>query len=227
MMSVGVAVRLEHAVDAGAAGVDDPLGDALVVEVHDLLAEVEVLEQRRTALARPSASRRCARAARPVRVVRKSLSCAGTFETRGARIGCDDRSPVSRPIGALLLAPAARRPGSRAAPSASHASSSSSTRTSSSPLVSVAPVRGLGHPPIPDGAMCKRERSSDGGPVARGATGASRQLRISSRRPSQRRRPSRRHRSPHRRLRGRVPSSPASARRRRPESRPSPFRAVC
>ena len=43
--------RLERAVRAGAAGVHDPLGDALVVEVHDLLAEVEVLEQRRAPLA--------------------------------------------------------------------------------------------------------------------------------------------------------------------------------
>ena len=46
-------VVLEVAVRAEAAGVDDPLGDALVVEVEDLLAEVEVLEQRRAALADP------------------------------------------------------------------------------------------------------------------------------------------------------------------------------
>ena len=44
-------VGLEEAVRAVAAGVDDALGDALVVEVEDLLAEVEVLEQRRAALA--------------------------------------------------------------------------------------------------------------------------------------------------------------------------------
>ena len=30
---------------AGAPGVDDPLGDALVVEVHDLLAQVVVLQE--------------------------------------------------------------------------------------------------------------------------------------------------------------------------------------
>ena len=36
---------------AEAPGVHDPLGDALVVEVEDLLAEVEVVEQRRAALA--------------------------------------------------------------------------------------------------------------------------------------------------------------------------------
>ena len=36
---------------AVAAGMDDPLGNALVVEVEDLLAKGEVLEQRRTALA--------------------------------------------------------------------------------------------------------------------------------------------------------------------------------
>ena len=39
-------VGLEVAVGAEAAGVHDALGDALVVEVEDLLAEVEVLEQR-------------------------------------------------------------------------------------------------------------------------------------------------------------------------------------
>jgi hypothetical protein len=37
-------VDLEVAVGAGAAGVDDALGDALVVEVRDLLAEVEVFQ---------------------------------------------------------------------------------------------------------------------------------------------------------------------------------------
>ena len=42
-------VVLEVAVGAVAAGVDDALGDALVVEVEDLLAEVEVLQQRRAA----------------------------------------------------------------------------------------------------------------------------------------------------------------------------------
>ena len=46
-------VVLEVAVGAEAAGVDDPLGDPLVVEVEDLLPEVEVLEQRRAALAGP------------------------------------------------------------------------------------------------------------------------------------------------------------------------------
>ena len=45
-------VDLEAAVGAGAARVDDALRDALVVEVGDLLAEVEVLEQRGAALAR-------------------------------------------------------------------------------------------------------------------------------------------------------------------------------
>ena len=44
-------VVLEEAVGAEAAGVHDALGDALVVEVEDLLAEVEVLQQRRAALA--------------------------------------------------------------------------------------------------------------------------------------------------------------------------------
>ena len=44
-------VRLEEPVGAEASGVDDPFGDPFVVEVEDLLAEVEVLEQRRSALA--------------------------------------------------------------------------------------------------------------------------------------------------------------------------------
>ena len=43
------AVALEVPVRPEPAGVDDPLGDALVVEVEDLLAEVEVLQQRRPA----------------------------------------------------------------------------------------------------------------------------------------------------------------------------------
>ena len=46
-MSASDSVQLEAAVGAGAPGVDHPLGDALVVEVHDLLAEVVVLEQGR------------------------------------------------------------------------------------------------------------------------------------------------------------------------------------
>ena len=46
-------VVLEVAVGAVAARVDDPLGDALVVEVEDLLAEVEVFQQRRAAGADP------------------------------------------------------------------------------------------------------------------------------------------------------------------------------
>ena len=49
MTSDGGAVGLEHAVRRRAAGVHDALGDALMVEVGDLLAEVEVLQQRRAA----------------------------------------------------------------------------------------------------------------------------------------------------------------------------------
>jgi hypothetical protein len=48
----GAAVADEHAVRAVAARVHDPLGDALVVEVHDLLAQVVVLQQRRAAVPR-------------------------------------------------------------------------------------------------------------------------------------------------------------------------------
>ena len=66
------AVALEDAVRAGPAGVDHPLRDALVVEVRDLLAEVEVLQQRRATLARPSASGRCRAAGRRCAVVRNA-----------------------------------------------------------------------------------------------------------------------------------------------------------
>ena len=43
--------RLEYAVRARAAGMDDPFGNALMVEVEDLLTQHEVLEQRRATLA--------------------------------------------------------------------------------------------------------------------------------------------------------------------------------
>ena len=42
-------VVLEEAVRAVAAGMNDALGDSLVVEMEDLLAEMEVFEQRRPA----------------------------------------------------------------------------------------------------------------------------------------------------------------------------------
>ena len=45
-------VRLKEAVRARAARMDDPLGNPLVIEVRDLLAEDEVFEQRRPACAR-------------------------------------------------------------------------------------------------------------------------------------------------------------------------------
>ena len=45
--------QFEEAVGAIAAGMDDALGNALMVEVEDLLAEVEVLQQRRAARALP------------------------------------------------------------------------------------------------------------------------------------------------------------------------------
>ena len=43
--------RLEHAVRARSAGVNDPLGDPLVIEVEDLFAKDEILQQRRPARA--------------------------------------------------------------------------------------------------------------------------------------------------------------------------------
>ena len=55
MRSEARAVADEGAVRAGAAGVHDPLGDALVVEVGDLLAQVVVLQEGRPA--RPGAQR--------------------------------------------------------------------------------------------------------------------------------------------------------------------------
>ena len=46
-------VVLEIAMGAKAAGMDDPLGNALVIEVKDLLAKVKVFQRRRAALADP------------------------------------------------------------------------------------------------------------------------------------------------------------------------------
>ena len=59
------AVVLEVAVDAEAAGVDDALGDALVVEVEDLLAEVEVFQQAPGRGGRPGACSGRRRRGRP------------------------------------------------------------------------------------------------------------------------------------------------------------------
>ena len=42
-------VRLKDTVRCSTPGVHDPLGNALVIEVSDLLAQMEVLEQRRSA----------------------------------------------------------------------------------------------------------------------------------------------------------------------------------
>ena len=47
--------KFEVAIRAGAARMDDALGDALVIEVEDLLAKGEVLE-RASARARPRAA---------------------------------------------------------------------------------------------------------------------------------------------------------------------------
>jgi hypothetical protein len=66
-------VGLEVAVRAEAARVHDALGDALVVEVEDLLAEMEVLQQRGPAGADPSMSSGRRRRA-PSRVVRRGPS---------------------------------------------------------------------------------------------------------------------------------------------------------
>ena len=49
---LGGAVAAEHAVRRGAAGVHRTLRDALVVEVHDLLPQVVILQQRRAACPR-------------------------------------------------------------------------------------------------------------------------------------------------------------------------------
>ena len=50
-MPASESVKFEEAVRAEAAGVDDALGDALVVEVLDLFEEDVVFEQGRAALA--------------------------------------------------------------------------------------------------------------------------------------------------------------------------------
>ena len=63
--AVGGAVADEDAVRGGAAGVHDPLGDALVVEVRDLLAEVVVLEQGRARARRPCSEWSVSRTRRP------------------------------------------------------------------------------------------------------------------------------------------------------------------
>jgi hypothetical protein len=73
-------VALEEAVRGGAARVHDALGDALVVDMGDLLAEDEILEQRRSA--QPSLQR--------ILVVRDrerpgSSSGAGRRNRRGTR----------------------------------------------------------------------------------------------------------------------------------------------
>ena len=65
-------VGLEEAVGAEAAGVDHALGDALVVEVEDLLAEVEVLEQRRAPRHRRAACSGRRRPGTPCWVVRRA-----------------------------------------------------------------------------------------------------------------------------------------------------------
>ena len=50
-MSASESVNSKIAVRAGAAGMNDALGDALMIEVVDLFAEDEIFEQGRTALA--------------------------------------------------------------------------------------------------------------------------------------------------------------------------------
>jgi len=45
-------VNLKEAVGAGAAGVNDAFGNALVIEVGDLLAEMKIFEEGRSAFAR-------------------------------------------------------------------------------------------------------------------------------------------------------------------------------
>ena len=45
----------EGSVGGGSPGVNDPLGNPLVVEVHDLLAEVKIVEKGRATVADPQA----------------------------------------------------------------------------------------------------------------------------------------------------------------------------
>ena len=75
-------VALEVAVRGRAARVHDALRNALVVEVRDLLAQDEVLEQRGPAQRRPSASSGCRRSSTPWFVV--SARARGSTRTRSS-----------------------------------------------------------------------------------------------------------------------------------------------
>jgi hypothetical protein len=60
-------INLEYSVPGGASRVHHAFGDALVVEAHDLLAQMKVFEQRGTARPRMQTNRRSSRFARPDR----------------------------------------------------------------------------------------------------------------------------------------------------------------
>ena len=92
-MLAGVAVAHEDAVRAGAARVHHPLGDALVVEVGDLLAQVVVLQQRRSALPRLERVVGVAQPQRPGTVVRNA-PCWATSAGAASVVGAGRRTAV-------------------------------------------------------------------------------------------------------------------------------------
>ena len=94
------AVGPKHPVCRGATRVDDPLGDPLVVEVRDLLAEMEVLHQRRARGGPPSGSGPCPGAATParwsetLRPARPSPGSPTSASDASDRHGVDSEAPV-------------------------------------------------------------------------------------------------------------------------------------
>ena len=91
-MPVGVAVADEDAVRAGSAGVHHTLGDPLVVEVRDLLAQVVVLQQGRAALPR---LQRVVGVAQPQTLGRRQeRALLGHVGRRGVGLGTGRRTPV-------------------------------------------------------------------------------------------------------------------------------------
>ncbi len=99
-----------------APGVDDPFGDALMVEVHDLLAQMEVVEQRRPALADPEAVVGVVHRDTPA-VVRVSPPCAhaGATASLGAPGDLADLRPPE-PAGLAMMPSCGRPVGARRLP---------------------------------------------------------------------------------------------------------------
>ena len=91
--ALGGAVGLEDAVGSGAARVHDPLGDAFVIEVADLLAQVMVLQQRRPT---PTHPQRVIAVPQPRAVGRGQELALLAHGFRGQSSGRTGRSPRVR-----------------------------------------------------------------------------------------------------------------------------------